>query len=103
METVRKMKDAINRVFNEEGGIHLKGISDEQLATYAMQKVKEFARTGGKVLKASLMIGRQPNKRMVDGAGDFVALDAGEDHPNSHEMEEDYDSAVYILNEKTQV
>lgn len=51
----------------------------------------------------SLMIGRQPNKRMVDGAGDFVALDAGEDHPNSHEMEEDYDSAVYILNEKTQV
>lgn len=47
-----------------------------------MQKVKEFSRTGGKVLKASLMIGRQPNKRIVDGAGDFVALNAGQGlHP----------------------
>lgn len=102
METVRKMKDAINRIFNEEGGVHLKGLSNKQLATYAMKKVKEFGRMGGRVLKASLKIGRQPNKRTVDGNGDFVDLGPGGVGENC-ETEEDFDSAIYILNEKTQV
>ena len=93
---------AINRSFNEKGGVFWKGLSDEQIPTYAMEKVQEFARTGGKQLKAALAIGRQSNKKYLDGEGAVVEV-APEDVRGQYEEEEDYDSAVYVLNEAVQV
>ena len=102
MEVAKKFKVAINRNFNEKGGVFWKGLSDEQIATYAMEKVQEFARTGGKQLKAALAIGRQSNKKYLDGEGAVVEV-APEDVRGQYEEEEDYDSAVYVLNEAVQV
>ena len=85
----------------KECGVFWKGLSDKQIATYAMEKVQEFARTGGKQLKAALAIGRQSNKKYLDGEGAVVEV-ALEDVRGQYEEEEDYDSAVYILNEAVQ-
>ena len=103
MEVAKKFKVAINRNFNEKVGVFWKGLSDEQIATYAMEKVQEFARTGGKQLKAALAIGRQSNKKYLDGGEGTVVEVAPEDVRGQYEEEEDYDSAVYVLNEAVQV
>lgn len=102
MEVAKKFKSAVNRTFNEKGGVFWKGLTDEQLATYIMQKIREFARTGGKKMKATLTIGRQPNKKFVDGDGHFLES-VQEGAENYYDRKEDFDSAVYILNEKIQV
>ena len=67
-----------------------------------MEKVQEFARTGGKQLKAAVAIGRQSNKKYLDREGAVVEV-APEDVIGQYEEEEDYDSAVYVLNEAVQV
>ena len=102
MEVAKKFKVAINRNFNEKGGVHWKGLSDKQIATYAMEKVQEFARTGGKQLKAALAIGRQSNKKYLDGEAAVVEV-TPEDDRGQFEEEEDCDSAVYVLNGAVQV
>ena len=95
MESAKKFKSAINRSFNEKGGVFWKGLPDDQVATYTMEKVQQFIRTGGKKLKATLLIGRQPNPT-IDGV---QVKQVG----NQYDVEDDSDSAVYILNEKIQV
>ena len=95
MESAKKFKSAINRSFNEKGGVFWKGLTDDQVATYTMEKVQQFIRTGGKKLKATLLIGRQPNPT-IDGV-------QVEQVGNQYDVEDDSDSAVYILNEKIQV
>jgi hypothetical protein len=102
MEVAKKFKVAINRRFNEKGGVFWKGLSDEQIATYAMTKVEEFARTGGKSLKASLTIGRQANKKCLDENGHLVDI-VPDDNAGQYEEEEYYDTTTYILNEMVQV
>lgn len=53
-------------------------------------------------MSATLQIGRQPNKKFLDDEGNFC------DEPyveglTEEDKVEDFDAAVYILNEKTQV
>ena len=67
-----------------------------------MSEIEEFVRSGGKTLSATLQIGRQPNKKFLDDEGNFC------DEPyvkglTEEDKVEDFDTAVYILNEKTQV
>ncbi len=97
----KKFKDALNRTFNDQGGIFWRGMSDDQLSSYVMRKIEEFVRANGKTLIASLMTGRQPNKKYLDDEGNFS------DEPHAEGLTEDdkvedYDNAMYILNEKTQ-
>ena len=102
MEAAKKFKLAINRSFNEERGVFWKCLSDEQIATYTMEKVHEFARMGGRSLKASLVIGRQSNKLLQDARGNIVPVDRG-DARGQYEEVENYDTTVHILNESVQV
>ena len=100
MENAKKFKAAINRTFSEHGGVFWQGISDQQLTTYNMDLMDDFATNDGRVILGSLVIGRQPNPRKVDENGQFV--DDDNINPTPKEMD-DYDSAVYIINEKLQV
>ncbi len=100
MENVKKFKAAINRSFSARGGILAHGISDSQLSHYIMGKMQDFASREGREMVASLVIGRQPNFRPVNALGEFV----DEDDPSAVETKvDDFDNAVYILNEKLQV
>ena len=67
-----------------------------------MSEIEEFVRSGGKTLSVTLQIGRQPNKKFLDDEGNFC------DEPyveglTEEDKVEDFDTTVYILNEKTQV
>ena len=66
MENAKKFKAAINRTFSEHGGVFWQRISDQQLTTYNMDLMDEFATKDGRVIFGSLIIGRQPNPRKVD-------------------------------------
>ena len=100
MQVAKGFNAAIDRTFNEKGGVFWEGTGDNQIASHAMMKVKEFTRIGGRWLKGSLVIGRQSNKRCINDVGDFVDINEGS---AEHEEIEDYDSAPYILNEMVQV
>lgn len=97
MEVAKKFKTALNRTFNENGGVFWQGVNDDQLTRYIMKKVKEFCENDGRVLFGSLTIGRQTNLKSVNRQGEFVEED------DSVDQREDFDSSVYILNEKVQV
>lgn len=99
MEVAKKFKTAINRTFNENGGVFWQGVNDDQLTTYVMKKVKEFAGNDGRLLLGSLTIGRQMNLKSVNREGEFVE----DDGFDTYDQREDFDSSVYILNEKVQV
>ena len=100
IEFAKKFKAAINRTFTEKGGVLWQGITDRQLTAYVMQIVKEFSTSPEKkTLWGSLVIGRQPNMRKVDTDGEFVE----ENDRGDYEEKNDFDSAVYILNENVQV
>ena len=63
-----------------------------------MAMMREFrANDSNKQVIASLLIGWQPNLRRVD-FGNFLGPDAVDG-----EFKEDFDNAVYILNENVQV
>jgi hypothetical protein len=73
------------------------GINDNQLSSYIMGKIQEFALRGGKEMDGSLVIGRQPNFRLVNARGEFL----DDDDPTA--LVADPDTAVYILNDRLQV
>lgn len=101
MTVKKKFKSAVNRNFNDKGGVFWKGLTDDQLSTFIMKKLEEFARAGGKTLEATLTIGHQSNKKFVDALGNFSEESiAGQ---TEEDKVEDFDSAIYILNERTQV
>jgi hypothetical protein len=95
MENVKKFKGAINRSFSSKGGIMAHGINDNQLSSYIMGKMQEFALRGGKEMDGSLVIGHQPNFRSVNARGEFL-----DDVPTALAQK---DTAVYILNDRLQV
>ena len=66
------IKAAINRTFSEHGGVFWQGISNQQLTTYNMNLMDEFAMNDGRVILGSLVIGRQPNPQTVDENGQFI-------------------------------
>ena len=99
MENVKKFKGAINRSFSIKGGIMAHGINDNQLSSYIMGKMQEFALRGGMEMDGSLVIGRQPNFRSVNARGEFL-----DDVPTALAQKvDDPDTAVYILNDRLQV
>lgn len=100
MEMAKRFKAAINRTFSKSGCVFWHGINDNQITSYLMLVLQDFAENNGKEVVGSLMIGRQPNKRKLNTIGDFVDDD---DDDATQREEEDFDSAVYILNEKLQV
>ena len=61
IEVGKKFKAAISRTFNENGGVFLWGVGDDQLTIYIMNLVDEFITTDGRRLWGSLTTGRQPN------------------------------------------
>ena len=64
-----------------------------------MAMMREFqANDSNKQVIGSLLIGRQPNLQRVDDFGNFLGPDAVDG-----EFKEDFDNAVYILNENVQV
>ncbi|CAB3985928.1 Hypothetical predicted protein [Paramuricea clavata] len=100
MENVKKFKGAINRSFSSKGGIMAHGINDNQLSSYIMGKMQEFALRGGKEMDGSLVIGRQPNFRSVNARGEFLDDD---DPTGLAQKVDDPDTAVYILNDRLQI
>lgn len=100
MEIAKKFKAAINRTFSENGGVFWHGINDNQISSYLMSILQDFVENNGKVVLGSLMIGRQSNWRKVNAIGEFVDDD---DVTATHQEEEDFDSAIYILNKNLQV
>ena len=100
MEVAKKFKLAINRTFSENGGVFWQSVSDDQLTRYIMALVKDFSSNRWKVFCGSLTTGRQQNLRRVNHLGHFEE----DDDADAHELlKDDYDSSVYILNEKLQV
>lgn len=99
METAKKFKAAINRSFSEKGGVLWQGITDNQLTPYIMKMTNAFVSNNGKKIRGTLVIGRQPNLRAVDANGEFVDnIETG-----AYREKDDFDSAVYVLNEHVQV
>lgn len=101
MEMAKKFKTAINRTCSDKGGVLWQGISDHQLTTYIMDILEDFSTNGGSKVFGSLTIGRQPNPRRINSqTGEFV--DTENDAGSCREID-DFDTAVYILNEHLQV
>jgi hypothetical protein len=99
MEMAKSFKTAINRTFSDKGGVFWEKVNDQQLRSFLMGMMREFASNdSSKQVIGSLVIGRQPNPRRVDNFGEFVNADA-----TDGEFKDDYDNAVYILNENVQV
>lgn len=99
MEVAKKFKLAINRTFSENGGVFWQSVSDDQLTRYIMALVKDFSENRWKAFSGSLTTGRQQNLKRVNHLGHFEE----DDDANAHEVRDDYDSSVYILNENLQV
>ena len=100
MEVAKKLKAAMSRTFNENGGVFWQGVGDEQLTIYIMNLVDEFITTDGRRLWGSLTTGRQPNLKKVNGLGQFVEEEVALE---SFEEKDDHDSSIYIMNDKVQV
>jgi hypothetical protein len=99
MEVATAFKAAINRTFSDKGGVFWEKINDQQLRCFLMGMMREFqANDSNRQMMGSLLIGRQPNRRRVDDFGNFLGPDAVEG-----EFKEDFDNAIYILNENVQV
>ena len=100
MENVKKFKAAINRSFSSRGGILA-----HRMSGYGLIKPLHNGENARICLKrrkgdgCSLVIRRQPNFRLVNALEEFV----DEDDPLAIETKVDnFDNAVYILNEKLQ-
>ena len=99
MEVATSFKAAINRSFNDKGGVFWEKVNDQQLRCFIMGMMREFqANDSNRKVIGSLLIGRQPNLRRVDDFDNFLGADALDG-----EFKEDFDNAVYILNENVQV
>ena len=99
MEVATSFKAAINRTFSNEGGVMWEKVNDQQLRCFLMATMRELqANNSIKHVIGSLLIGQQPNLRRVDDFGNFLGPDAVDG-----ELKEDFDNAVYILNENVQV
>ena len=98
MEVATSFKAAINRTFSDKG-VFWEKINDQQLRCVIMGMMREFqANDSNKQVIGSLLIGRQPNLRRVDDFGNFLGPEA-----DDGELKEDFDNAVYIMNENVQV
>ena len=99
MEMAKSFKAAINRTFSDEGGVFWEKVNDQQLRCLLMDLMREFAANDSrKQVIGSLVIGRQPNPRRVNDFGEIV------DENDTHgEIIDDFDNAVYIVNESVQV
>lgn len=100
METAKKFKAAINRTFSEKGGVLWQGINYNQLASYIMKMTNDFVVNNGKKIRGTLVLGRQPNLRAVDVNGTFIA---GDTETVMLREKDDFNTAVYVLNEHVQV
>jgi hypothetical protein len=90
MEMAKSFKAAINRTFSDKGGVFWEKVNDQQLRYAANDSRKQVI--------GSLVIGRQPNPRRINDLGETL-----EEGDTSGEIIEDFDNAVYILNENVQV
>ena len=72
-----------------------------------MDMLKEFVQSDeGKTYHGALLIGRQPNYKRVDATGQFIeCLDnnPGISMENNKVKVDDFDTAVYIMNDQVQV
>ena len=72
-----------------------------------MEKLNEFSKSSDvKQYHGALVIGRQPNYRTVDAHGNFIddpENNPGLENEGSEMKRNDFDTAVYILNEEVQV
>ena len=76
-----------------------KKVSDQQLRSYIMDMMREFASNeSSKQVTGSLIIGRQPNPVRMNDFGETL-----DEHATTGEIKDDVDNAVYILNENVQV
>ncbi len=99
MEVATSFKAAINRTFSDEGAVFWEKVNNQQLRCFLMGMMREFqANNSNKHVIGSLLIGRQPNLRRVDDFGNFLGPDTVD-----REFKEDFNNAVYILNEHVQV
>ena len=97
MEMAKSFKAAINRTFNDR--VFWEKVNDQQLRCFLMDKMREFASNDSREqVIGSLVIGRQPNARQVNDFGEI--LDENDTHG---EIIDDFDNAVYRLNESVQV
>jgi hypothetical protein len=105
MDSAKKFKAAINRSFNEHGGIFWQGVNDEQLSSYVMSVVREFATNNPRELTGSFTLGRQRNLKKVDQFGEYLEEIPGwyDEEDTDVKTKDDFDSAIYILNENIQV
>lgn len=99
MAIAKKFKLAINRTFNENGGVFWQAVNDEQISSYVMDVLHDFSANNGRKLMGTLTIGRQPNIRKVNQLGEFV----NDDSSDWCEEKDNFDSSVYVLNENVQV
>ena len=88
MEVATAFKAAINRTFSDKGGVFWEKINDQQLRCFLMGMMREFQANDS----------NKSNRRRVDDFGNFLGPDAVEG-----EFKEDFDNAIYILNENVQV
>ena len=105
MHVVKQFKAAINRRFNENCGVFWHNLSDSQLIDYTWSKVREFFANSGKTLVGTLSTGRQPNLKKLDERGNLVDVEESELRTlqSLKDLVDDFDEAVYIINEKLQV
>jgi hypothetical protein len=99
MDMAKSFKAAINRTFSDKGGVFWEKVSDQQLRSYIMDMMREFASNESrKQVTGSLIIGRQPNPVRMNDFGETL-----DEHTTTGEIKDDVDNAVYILNENVQV
>lgn len=105
MGSAKKFRMAINRSFNEHGGVFWQGVNDEKNCSYTMAKVRELATNNPREIAGTFTLGRQRNLRMVDQFGDFLNeyLPPWIDEDPLLKAKDDFDNATYILNENVQV
>jgi hypothetical protein len=105
MHVVKHFKAAINRRFNENCGVFWHNLSDSQLIDYTWTKVREFFFNSGKTLVGTLTTGRQMNMKRLNERGNLVAVEDAELNSlqSWKDLVDDFDEAVYIMNEKLQV
>jgi hypothetical protein len=74
MQSVKQLKAAINRRFNENCGVYWNNLTDAQLTDYAWSKVREFITNGGKTLVGTLTTGRQHFMKKRNEEGMYAVM-----------------------------
>ena len=105
MQSVKQLKAAINRRFNENCGVYWNNLTDAQLTDYVWSKIREFMTNGGKTLVGTLTTGRQHFMKKRNEEGQLVPIKECDQAflESCKDAVDDFDESTYIINEKLQV